>query len=145
MILMNYDFANKYLDLELKKEFRDTSSLKKSGFYTMELNKFSAILYKEDNLYFLYGDEEFLITDQVKVLITETSSTENEFCLVNGNEVLVNFLYLPPDPKFKETPFYHLKDEDLDWGLFLMNRINNKEKKSKCILFLKTGIIIDNV
>ncbi len=130
MLLRNFDFAIKYFDFKSKKEIDDTSNPKISGWYKFISGKLSALLVIEYKLYFLYGEDKFLILDSHKVLLEETSKIENEFSLMKENEVLVKFYVSSPDSKLFVSPFEYLDKEDFKWGNFIAKIINDPERKA---------------
>lgn len=136
MLLRNFDFAAKYFDCKSKSEITNTSNPKISGWYKFITGILSALLITENQLYFLYGEDKFLITDSHRVLLKATKKSENEFNLMNGNEVVVKFLYSVPDSKLNISPFEYIDDEDFKWGDFIANIINDQERKKNFIVNL---------
>lgn len=152
MLLRNFDFAKKYFDFNLKIELEKTSNPPINGWYKFIDELMTALLTINNNLYFIYGEKKFLIKDSCKALIKEYSKAENEFRLVDGNNILIKFLYpLPLDFELDfmdVTPFQ--SDDDFKWGDFLANIINNKERQRNFIInlterMLKEGInVVDD-
>ena len=131
MLLRNFDFATKYFDYESKTEFEENSSPKINGWYKFINGLLSALLVTDNNLYFLYGEDKFLITDSCGVLLKEKSKKENEFVLVNGNNELVRFSYSLPDPKLNASPFEYIDEDDFKWEGFIAKIINDKERRQR--------------
>lgn len=129
MLLRNFDFATKYFDYKSKTELEESSSPKINGWYKFINGLLSALLVIDNSLYFLYGENKFLITDSCEVLLKEKSKLENEFVLVNGNNELVRFLYSLPDPKLNVSPFEYIDENDFKWGNFIAKIINDEERK----------------
>lgn len=136
MLLRNFDFATKYFDYKSKTELEESSSLQINGWYKFINGLFSALLVIDHSLYFLYGEDKFLITDSYRVLLKEKSKLENEFVLVNGNNELVRFLYPLPDPDLFVSPFEYIDEDCLDWGVLVANIINDKERQRNFVMNL---------
>ncbi|WP_428667806.1 hypothetical protein [Runella sp.] len=139
ILLRNFDYATKFFDYKSKNEINDTSNPKINGWYKFISGILSALLVIENNLYFLYRDEMFLITDLHRVLLKETSKIENKFYLMNGNEVLVKFLYSLPESKLNVPPFEYIDETDFKWGDFIEKIINDRERKRSFIMNLMEG------
>jgi len=129
MLLRNFDFATKYFDYKSKTELEESSSPKINGWYKFINGLLSALLVIDSSLYFLYGEDKFLITDSCEVLLKEKSKLENEFVLVNGNNELVRFLYSLPDSKLNVSPFEYIDENDFKWSDFIAKIINDEERK----------------
>lgn len=136
MILRNFDFATKYFDYKSKIEFEDSSILQINGWYKFVCEQLSALLVIENCLYFIYGEDKFLITNSCDVLLKKKNRKENEFVLINGNEELVRFFYSLPDSKLNITPFEYIDIDDFNWGEFIAKIINDKERQRNFILNL---------
>lgn len=129
MLLRNFDYATKYFDYKSKTELEMTSNPQVNGWYKFINELFSALLVIDNNLYFLYGEKKFLITEYHRVLLKGKSNIENEFSLIDGNNVLVRFLYPTPDPKLNVSPFEYIDEDDFKWGDFIAKIINDGERK----------------
>ena len=134
MLLRNFDFAVKYLDYESKTELENTSGLQISGWYKFTNGILSALLVKNNRLYFLYNDKMFLIMESHRVLLSQAKNQiENEFSLVGENGTLVKFLYTTADPKLNISPFEYIDDGDFKWEDFIANIINDENRKSNFV------------
>lgn len=129
ILLRNFDFATKYLDYKSKIEINETSNPKISGWYKFANGLLSALLVLDNNLYFLYGEDRFLIMDSHRVLLKRISMFENECTLINGNDVLVRFLYSLSDSQQNISPFEYIDEEDFKWGEFIAKIINDHKRK----------------
>ncbi len=136
MFLRNFDYATRYLDYKSKTELEESSNPQINGWYKFINGLLSALLVMDNSLYFLYGEDKFLITDSCRVLLKERSKLENEFVLVNGNNELVRFLYSLPDPKLNVSPFEYIDEEDFKWGNFIEKIINDKERQRNFVMNL---------
>ncbi|MBW3518750.1 hypothetical protein [Flavobacterium sp. NKUCC04_CG] len=136
MLLRNFDYATKYFDYKSKTELKMTSNPQVNGWYKFIYEVFSALLVIDNNLYFLYGERKFLITEFHRVLLKEKSNTENEFSLMNRNDVLVSFLFPIPDPKLNVLPFEYIDEDDFKWGDFIAKIINDGERKRNFVMNL---------
>lgn len=136
MLLRNFDFAAKYFDYKSKTEFVEGSSPKINGWYKFIDGLLSALLVMDNSLYFLYGEDKFLISNSCEVLLIEKSRMENEFILFDSNIELVRFLYVLPDPKLNVSPFEYIDGDDSKWGDFIAKIINDKERQRNFIMNL---------
>lgn len=129
ILLRNFEFATKYLDYESKTEINEISNPKISGWYKFVNGLLSALLVMGDNLYFLHGEDKFLIKDSHSMLLKQVSKGEREYILINGDNVLVRFLYSGSDSKLNISPFEYIDDEDFIWEEFIAKIINDPERK----------------
>lgn len=132
-LLGNFDVFKEYYNIETKRFYSFDTLQKTVGIYKIIKGKMTGLLVKDDNLYFLFGEEKFLITDSHKGLLKEKSNAEKEFNLIYRNEVVVRFSYPLPDPKLNVSPFEYIDEEDFKWGDFIANIINNQERKKNFI------------
>lgn len=128
-LLKNFDKFIEYYDMESKKYHFYDSLQKTVGSYKIIGNVINAILVQDYNLFFVYGEQKIEITNSHKVLINKKSNLENEFCLMDENDVLVRFLYSIPDSQLNVSPFEYLDEDDFNWGNFVEKIINDEEKK----------------
>jgi len=129
MLLRNFDFAKNYFDYHTKNEVEDISNPKIIGWYKYINNDLSALLVKDNKLYFLYAEEIILITDSHHVILRKIDKDVNEFIFVIGNEALVKYSYILSNFRFNISPFEYLDNEDGQWEEFLSEIINDKERK----------------
>ncbi len=139
MLLRNFDYDTKYFDYRSKTEFEEAANFQVNGWYKLINGLLCGLLVKDNNLYFLYGEKEFLITESHRVLLKGESNVEAEFNLTYGNDVLVRFLYPTPDSKLNVSPFEYIDEEDFDWGGSIAKIINDGERKSNFIMNLMGG------
>lgn len=60
-------------------------------------------------------------------------NTEKVFYLYDGTSMITKFIY-PVEPSYNQlSPFEYLDDDEFDWGLFLLNIINNPLRKIEFI------------
>lgn len=130
-LLRNFDFANKYYNYRSKSEITDTLFPKIKGWYKLINGIITGLIVKNNNLYFLHGEEEILIQDSYKALIIK--EVFNEFCLVNGKDIVVKFNYSIPNISLDVPPFEYIDEDDFKWGDFLAKVINDKERRSNFI------------
>ena len=136
MILKNFDYAIKYFDYESKTEIEKTSNTLINGWYKFIDGLLSALLVIDDNLYFLYGEDKFLITESNRVVIKGKSNVKNEFSLFNKKDLLVRFDYSIPDSNLNVSPFEYIDEDDFKWGEFMTKIINDKERKRNFVMNL---------
>lgn len=136
MMLRNFDYAIKYFDCKSKTEIETTSNPPIRGWYKFINGILSALLVIDNNLYFLFRDEKFLITEYHRVLLEEQSNVESKFSLINGNDVLVKFLYSKPSTKLNVSPFEYIDEDDYKWGDFIEKIINDKERQRNFVMNL---------
>lgn len=129
ILLRNFDFAAKYFDYESKIEISDTLNPNISGWYKFVNGLLSALVVFDNNLYFLYGEDKFLIADSHNIVFKRISEVENECYLVNGNDQIVRFSYAVSDSKLNISPFEYIDAEDFKWGEFIAKIVNDRERK----------------
>ncbi|MFC1223737.1 hypothetical protein ACFE6N_08000 [Pedobacter sp. BG31] len=143
MMLRNFDYAIKYFDYKSKTEIEDISNPLINGWYKFVNGVFSALLVVDNNLYFLFGKEKFLITEYHRVLLKKHSNVESKFSLIDGNGVQVKFLYSVPNTKLNVSPFEYIDQDDFKWGDFIAKIINDGVRKRNFVSNLmdiaKTG------
>jgi len=133
MMLRNFDYAIKYFDYKSKTEIETTSNPKIGGWYKFINGILSALLVIDNNLYFLFGNEKFLITESHQVLLEVKSNVENRFSLINGNDVLVKFSYSKSSTELNVSPFEYIDEDDFKWGDFIAKIINDEVRKRNFI------------
>ncbi|WP_442589903.1 hypothetical protein ACSBL2_01450 [Pedobacter sp. AW31-3R] len=133
ILLRNFDFATKYFDYESNTEINEISYPKINGWYKFVNGLLTALLVMDENLYFLFGEDKFLIMDSHSMLLKEVSEVEQVCTLMNRNDMLVGFPYLKSDSKLNISPFEYIDDEDIEWEKFMMNIINDRERKKSFV------------
>lgn len=133
MMLRNFDYAIMYFDYKSKTEMEMTSNPPINGWYKFINGILSALLVIDNELYFLFGEEKFLITESHRVLLEVESNVENKFSLISGNDVLVKFLYSKPSTKLNVSPFEYIDEDDFKWGNFIAKIINDEARKSNFV------------
>lgn len=136
MLLRNFDCATKYFDYESKTEINVVSNPHICGWYKHINGLLSALLVRDNNLYFLLRESEFLITDVHRAELKKKSNVRNEFTLLKGKDELASFSYTLPDPKLNVSPFEYIDEADFNWGDFIEKIINNSERKKNFIVNL---------
>ena len=128
ILLRNFDFATRYFDFESKLQMVDEKSPEICGWYTSAYELISALMVVDNKLYFVYGGEEFLLTDHHKVLLKQISKVEIEYNLMHDNDIIVSFRYLLSDSNLNVSPFEYI-DDDFIWGQFIGKIINDPERQ----------------
>lgn len=129
ILLRNFDFATEYLNYESKTEINEVSNPKISGWYKFINGLLSALLVMGDNLYFLYGEDMFLIKDSHSIILKQVSKDDHECILIDGNNILVRFPCSGSDSKLNISPFEYIDDDDFMWEEFVAKIINDRERK----------------
>lgn len=132
ILLRNFDFATKYYNYQSKIEVNDSSFPKIKGWYKLINGIVSGIIVKDNDLYFLYENKEFLVKDYYQAVII-SNKMFNEFYLKNGNDIVVKFEYSIPNIDVNISPFEYIDEDDFKWGDFLAKIINDKERRSNFI------------
>lgn len=135
-LLGNFDTFNEYYNIDTNKFCSFINLQKTIGIYKIIEGVMTGLLVEDNNLYFLYGKEKFLVTESHKVLLEGKSNVENKFSLIDGNDVLVRFLYSTPDPKLNVSPFEYIDEEDFKWGDFIGKIINDRKRKRNFVMNL---------
>ena len=140
MLLRNFDFATMYFDHKSKTELEETSNPKINGWYKFINGLLSALIVIDNNLYFLYGEDKKLIKESYRVLLNRSSNTESELSLLDGDNILVKFLYNLPDPILSVSPFEYIDEDDFKWGEFIAKIINDKERQRNFVMNLMESL-----
>ncbi|MET3129479.1 hypothetical protein ABID42_004603 [Arcicella rosea] len=130
-ILRNFDDANIFINLELKRNIQDSSISSCNGLYKLINNELSALFVSDYKLYFILGDEIKPVDDTFNVKIVNGSNGTEKLVKIFNDEVLVfQFSYAPPSTELLNiAPFEYIDEEDFNWGMFIENVINNKNRK----------------
>ncbi|WP_333662218.1 hypothetical protein [Chishuiella changwenlii] len=139
MLLRSFDFAKKYFDYKSNTEFEDISNPQINGWYKFVDGQFSALLVIDFNVYFLYGEQKILINESKMLLIKKISNNKSEAILIDGNEILVKFLYELPDTTLFVSPFEYIDEDDLKWGEFIAKIVNDRERQRNFVTNLMEG------
>ncbi|MGJ1404198.1 hypothetical protein ACR79N_00690 [Sphingobacterium siyangense] len=129
MLLRNFDVAKKYFDYNRNKEFEDTSNPQIKGWYKYINNVLSALFVKDNQLYFIYGNDTVMISNSHHVLLKTRDNNSYEFTLLDGFEILTQFYYQLPNFSFNFAPFEYLDDEDNSWEEYVAKVINDKQRQ----------------
>jgi len=135
-LLANFNRANEYFDLETKIVKRIPNSPKTVGWYKNVKGGWVILLIKNSKFYISYNGKEFEIKSnyfaQVKTL---PFSLFNRFTLFDKEKSVLSFKYLKNFiPVFSGSPLSaFVSREDFNWGLFLSNIINDKNKQERII------------
>lgn len=134
-ILRNFDDANMFFNLELKRNIQDSSISSCNGLYKYINNELSALFVSDYKLYFILGDEIKPVDDTFNVKIVNGSNGTEKLVKIFNDEVLVfQFSYAPPSTELLNiAPFEYIGEEDFNWGVFIGNVINNKNRKRNFI------------
>lgn len=132
-MLRNFDYAIKYFDFRFKAEMEITSNPAINGWYKFINGVLSALFVQDSRIYFLFGDNKFLITGFHRVLVELATNAENKFCLSDGDDVLVEFIYSKPTNNFNYSPFEYIDEVDNDWGFFIARIVNDEARKGNFI------------
>lgn len=129
-LLQSFDDYNQFLNLDTEVVLSIDSDCDSIGWYKIIDGKVSAIYVKEGNLFLRFGGENISLDDN-KHSRTETMDASSKiFELIDENQnVILRFRYIADTEMSGVAPFDYIDQEDFDWGLFLLNIINNKERK----------------
>lgn len=135
-LLKNFDSMEDYYDLDSHNFYVFGDLQKNIGMYKISEGNMSAIIIEED-LIFLWQNQMFIISDDYhmkirKEKIIDKHSVLKKFSLYKLDLLLVEFNYIA-EVGYNIPPFDYIDDEDSDWGLFLLNIINNLERKKQFI------------
>lgn len=136
-LLKNFDLFKEYYNID-NKQFCSFENLQKTvGIYKIIKSIMTGLLVEDGILYFLFGEEKFVLTKFHSVLLEVKSNVENRFSLISGNDLFVSFLYLIPSTKLNVSPFEYIDEDDFNWGIFIANIVNDKERQRSFIMNLK--------
>jgi hypothetical protein len=127
--LKNFNSATSFLELESKKMVFEDAKTDSKGWFHIEKGKLSAIYAKNNSAFLMVEDNVYPIHYNTTVKLKRMdNSTTATFELWNDYEKVVYFDYTKDEKYNINSPFEYLDDEDFDWGLFLYNIINSKER-----------------
>lgn len=135
-LLGNFDLFREYYDIVENKFYSFETLQKTGGVYKIVESKMIGLFVENNNLYFLNGEEKFLIKETHIVLLKAKSTLEKEFILIDEKNVLVRFLYSTIDSNLNVAPFEYIDEEDFRWEAFIAKIINNEERKRNFVLNL---------
>lgn len=133
MIFRNFDYAKKYYDYSLKTEFENNTNPEICGWYKNHDDQFSALFVENSKLYFEFAGNLFFISDSTNVDINQISEENNEFYIIENQEVVLKFRFKENSSNLNVAPFEYLDDEDSNWLEFVRNIINDKIRKNTFI------------
>lgn len=134
MILKNFDFGNTYFDYESKREKNASHDIPIDGWYKKINGILTGLLVQDNQFYFLFGTDKYLITGSNKVVIEPAiHSGEKKVRLVDEIKNIVDFYYQTPEEGLNSTPFEYIDDDSIDWGMFVQNIINDDTRKKTLI------------
>lgn len=137
ILLRSFDEAIKCFDYLSRHEKNYESGKKISGWYKFINNKLTGLLVLNRKLYFLHGDDKYIVNDKFRVLIESTEiNSIKRFRLFNGEKLIVSFSYNSPMQKLNIPPFEYIDEEDFRWGEFIEKIINDENRKNNFIMNL---------
>lgn len=134
ILLKDFNYYNKYFDLEYKKTIHLEIMPKINGWYNIVESTLSALAVLNGKVCFIWGENNFVVDDMSTVEI-ESSGTPGEKLLkfyINSS-LVVHFTYKVPTRSLNVFPFDYIDDEDSDWGNFIASVINNRTRRSNFI------------
>jgi hypothetical protein len=134
MLLKNFEIDRLYFDLETRDQYLQDAVHKISGWYKFINNTFSALFVFENKLYFQLDNEKYSIEDNHSIILENNEYSNTKTVKVYGDDTIVlQFVYDVLKENFNVSPFEYIDSEDFDWGEFIANRVNNKERKFRFI------------
>lgn len=135
-IVRNFEAFNQYYDIDSNSFITSISVMDIIGWYKT-VDKFVSILFVKNNkLNISLGDVNHQVNDNTQAKIEDLSDKMKRFMLLESNKVILFFDYDFQSNYSATSPFEYIDDEDFDWGLYLSNIVNNKNKRNNIILQL---------
>jgi hypothetical protein len=88
----------------------------------------------EQCFFFSIENEFFKISDSTTAFVEDVNVQSRLFKLFNDGLVVTEFIYEIDKTLFDIQPFDYLDEEDFDWGMFLCNIINNKDRQRRILV-----------
>ena len=129
--LTNFDNYNLFYDLDTGKEMIGRPD-HFSGWYKFVNRKMTGLLVSNDSIIFLYDQDRFDLSDFVANHKRVFIFGLKKFTLESKN-TNIGFHYFIPFWKYNSAPFDYIPSEDLDWGEFLSNIINDKSRQKRIV------------
>lgn len=129
--LKNFLDNSLFWDFENKKEIIGLDNFSIFGWYMLFNNKFSSLYVLNKKLILQYGLDviEIEADDRADVVF---KNGVYYFKIIRNNMSLLDFSYKVV-PFGSISPFEFIDEEDFNWGFFLLNVINNIERRKNYI------------
>lgn len=130
MFLSDFNSIHHVLDLENFSVVPNVPRRQTGGSYCICDGVFTALYFQDRRLILQVTDRKMLIEPGLIAKIEKLdNSTERRFLLFSDKDVLVSFDYCAEEAFNDLSPWEWLPDEEFDWGLWLVNIINNPERQ----------------
>lgn len=140
-ILRNHDNINEYFSLDKNELIKSNNTLLYIGLYKMINDEICMIYVESENLYIKWRKFLFLIDDSFRAKIKTVKQIDSntgikkfqlyQYRFFTQNKLLFEYEYSMSFGYSITNPFDSIEesDEDWDWGLYLCNIINNKDRR----------------
>lgn len=132
-LLKSFDENNQYLDTLSGKILTIDSTNNFFGWYVNFDNLISKLFVNNHNIYFAYGNWETIINESCSVKLEKSKNGNRILEIYNNNLLIKNINYTIDLSLLGVSPFEYIDEEDFDWGVFILNIVNNKARKKSFI------------
>lgn len=124
------DFSLK-LNLNNRKIVKDFLSITTTGWYSVVQNKISALCLTKTDDYLLFGDVKIVIKENFNARWVVVKD-QNVFELFEDSTLILSFSYflVNGNDLDRSNLFGFVEQEDFNWGGFLSNLINDRERRN---------------
>lgn len=138
--LQSFDSAKEYISLSTGIKYLKSKDVKTKGWFKYIDNVLSALFFENNDFFILYNDIKVQINDNIRASILR-GNDKYIFQLFDGNndDLLLQFYYSFDEQLFSlsSVTSSFVEEEDFNWGLFLVNIINDENRRSRIIMNFK--------
>ncbi|RFZ84318.1 hypothetical protein DYU05_01445 [Mucilaginibacter terrenus] len=131
--IRSFDFVNEYLDFENISQLGFNTSKIRWGIFKKTIDATIILLVESEKFYFIHSGKIYEINYHITASITIVNSSNCAFSLFYDDLLISTFTYQVDKLLYNISPFEYLDEEDFDWGLFLVNVINDPERQQRII------------
>lgn len=132
-LLKSFDKGNNYYDTDADTFCIMGYNEKNIGWFKVVGEEISAIYFENNQLFFKLGDYNINIYDIVECFFVNIDNDKAIFTLYDKDEFKLNFCYEYKKDFSTLDPFDYIDDEDYNWGAFICNIVNSKERVQNII------------
>lgn len=134
ILLRNFEIANRFFDLHSNSFITTDSKIQSNGWYKLINEIISGLFVLNSNLYILYANEKYLITNNSSIDILDIDNRAFRTCkYYQSGHLIFEFTYEMSYDISKISPFEYIDSEDSDWGSFIFNIVSSNVRKRAII------------
>mgnify|MGYP006357738991 FL=1 len=132
-LLKSFEKGNEYKDIISNTIYILSFNENSVGWFKYIKGVLSAVYVQENSLFFKFGNYCVNVFDIIECSVTYIDDNYSSFTLYDVNRLKINFCYKHNKELYAIEPFDYIDEEDYDWGIFLCNIINDKERTMNII------------